>query len=149
MGKYYKLSLGKHSHKSSFLKIKMINMKKNMKKQVNPILTDRQEFERILDLSGIMIYKAMGEEYHFLNEEGLMMYDDLAESTLHWFQPSTLEIPAFKMSILQLMGIIASQEKNYKPSLKDGLGDNVIDFMKYKEFKNKWHKPLIVNTQAR
>jgi len=121
-----------------------------MKKQkINPILNDRMTFIRIMERAGIMMFKSMGDEYQFLNEEALQMYDNLSHIYLHWFSQKTLDSPAFKMSILQLMGVIASQEPNFHGALKKGLGENVVDFLKYKEYRDTDRKKLTCGTAAR
>jgi hypothetical protein len=120
-----------------------------MTNYVNPYLNDIREFSDLMEKAGIMMEQAKGEQFDFDNEQALRFYDEnIKIGLMHWFTRS--EKKSYRLSILLLMRVIASQKRHYQRGLPRADGDNVIDFLAYKNFRyNPKTTPLTIGNLGR
>jgi len=117
-----------------------------MEKFAQDYLRDKREFLLLMTDAGIMLTLGNEKEYDFLNsEESLKIYDENAADFFHWMEEKEVKSPSTKWKVLFLMGMIASQRKNYTRGFDGYYGDNVIDFLSYKEFSSNVNARPLTN----
>lgn len=119
-----------------------------MAKEENHILKDEKKFKDIMMKAGYILNENMKDKYYFMTEEALKLYDKFSEEVIPFFHQETRENPGFKLSVLQMMGLVASQQDRLSPEGRNIEGNNVVDFVEYKKSKETLPYFSTQNTQV-
>lgn len=105
----------------------------------NPHLYDENKFKEIMKKASESLDQCLEEKYSFMNCESVTWYDMFEDKILSHVDIEMRKKPAYKLTILQFMSLIAMEEDKRLPTIswQDVEKDNVIDFMKYKQLKNQ------------
>src|SRR5271169_501153 len=108
----------------------------NRNKIPNLALEDKEKFKNLMTKAGRLLYNGGHTINDLHTPEGYHLYNELHPLILRQFPLETREMKGFMRSILQIMGLLITEEENHKnyESLQaiNLQGDNIIDFVKFK-----------------